>query len=77
MCTLAAPEQASAERCGRRHAGAEQGTEHPEVAPRLARRWMPGLSAGYSKQSAHLARADIHESINELRFYRERMFVAS
>ncbi len=42
----------------------------------LARRWMPGLSAGYAKPSAHLARADIHESINELRFYRERMFVA-
>jgi len=43
----------------------------------LARRWMPGLSAGHSKQSAHLARADILESIDELRFYRERMFVAS
>jgi oligoribonuclease len=43
----------------------------------LARRWMPGLVAGYSKQSAHLARADVHESISELRFYRERMFVAS
>jgi oligoribonuclease len=41
----------------------------------LARRWMPGLSTGFSKQSAHLARADIHESIKELRFYRERMFV--
>ena len=33
----------------------------------LARRWMPGLSTGFSKQSAHLARADIHESIKELR----------
>jgi oligoribonuclease len=42
----------------------------------LARRWMPGLGADFSKQSAHLARADIHESIRELRFYRERMFVA-
>jgi oligoribonuclease (3'-5' exoribonuclease) len=38
---------------------------------------MPGLSAGYTKPSAHLARADIHESIKELRFYRERMFVSS
>jgi oligoribonuclease len=42
----------------------------------LARRWMPALAAGYSKPSAHLARADIHESINELRYYRERMFVS-
>ena len=40
-----------------------------------ARRWMPALDP-YSKPSAHLARADIHESINELRYYRERMFVA-
>jgi oligoribonuclease len=37
---------------------------------------MPELSSGFSKQSAHLARADIHESINELRFYRQRMFVS-
>ncbi|MFI4869053.1 MAG: oligoribonuclease [Steroidobacterales bacterium] len=41
----------------------------------LARRWMPAMASGYSKQSAHLARADIYESINELRYYRERMFV--
>jgi len=41
----------------------------------LARRWMPSLADGYSKQSAHLARADIYESIGELRFYREHMFV--
>jgi oligoribonuclease len=42
----------------------------------LARRWMPSLLSGFNKQSAHLARADIYESINELRFYRERMFIA-
>jgi len=41
----------------------------------LARRWMPALQSGFAKQSAHLARADIYESINELRFYREHMFV--
>ena len=41
----------------------------------LAHRWMPALAAGYSKQGAHLARADIYESIGELRYYRERMFV--
>jgi oligoribonuclease len=41
----------------------------------LARRWMPSMASGHSKQSAHLARADIYESIGELRYYRERMFV--
>jgi len=41
----------------------------------LARRWMPQVAAGYSKQSAHLARADIYESIGELRYYRECMLV--
>jgi oligoribonuclease len=41
----------------------------------LARRWMPAMASGCSKQSAHLAPADIHESINELRYYREHMFV--
>jgi oligoribonuclease len=41
----------------------------------LARRWMPSMASGCNKQSAHLARADIYESISELRYYRERMFV--
>ncbi len=41
----------------------------------LARRWMPGVLSGFKKQSAHLARADIEESINELRHYRAHMFV--
>ena len=41
----------------------------------LARRWMPSMASGHSKESAHLARADIYESISELRYYRERMFV--
>jgi oligoribonuclease len=36
---------------------------------------MPAMASGVSKQSAHLARADVHESINELRYYREHMFV--
>jgi oligoribonuclease len=39
----------------------------------LARRWAPGLAGGIVKESAHLALADIHESIRELRFYRERL----
>ena len=43
----------------------------------LAARWHPHLSAALVKRSAHLARADIYESIAELRFYRERLFVKS
>ncbi len=42
----------------------------------LARRWYPGVAAALVKQSAHQARADIIESIAELRFYRERIFLA-
>ena len=41
----------------------------------LAARWYPQLAGAFSKRSAHLARADIHESIAELRHYRERLFV--
>jgi oligoribonuclease len=41
----------------------------------LAARWHPQVLAGLSKKSAHLALADIHESIAELRHYREHMFV--
>ena len=39
--------------------------------------YVTNWAGGNPKQSAHLARADIHESIKELRFYRERMFVSS
>ena len=42
----------------------------------LARRWYPGaLSALPRKATAHRALDDIRESIEELRFYRERLFV--
>src|SRR3954465_1124319 len=42
----------------------------------LARRWYPEVLAGQDrKASAHRALDDIRESINELRFYRERLFV--
>lgn len=37
----------------------------------LARRWKPEVLAGLVKQSRHEALADIHESIGELRHYRE------
>jgi oligoribonuclease len=42
----------------------------------LARRWMPGVLAGFSKKGAHLALDDIKESIEELRYYREHMFLS-
>ena len=40
----------------------------------LARRWAPGVAEGFIKQGTHLAQADIHESIRELRHYRARLF---
>lgn len=41
----------------------------------LARRWYPGIARGFSKDSSHLALDDVYDSINELRYYRERLFV--
>lgn len=38
----------------------------------LARRWRPELAAGFTKQGKHQALADIYESIEELKYYRER-----
>jgi oligoribonuclease len=40
----------------------------------LARRWAPGIMESFVKQGSHLAQADIHESIRELRHYRARLF---
>ena len=40
----------------------------------LARLWRPQLLAGVHKTNAHVALLDIRESIDELRFYRERFF---
>ena len=37
----------------------------------LARRWKPDVLAGLTKQGRHEALADIYESIDELRHYRE------
>ncbi|MFB1004898.1 MAG: oligoribonuclease [Candidatus Poseidoniaceae archaeon] len=39
----------------------------------LARRWYPGISR-YEKKGAHLALDDILESIEELRYFRTRVF---
>ena len=37
----------------------------------LAKRWKPGIMAGLSKHGKHEALADIYESIDELKYYRE------
>ncbi len=38
----------------------------------LVKRWRPDLRGGFKKQQKHTALADVHESIDELCFYRER-----
>ncbi len=40
----------------------------------LNRRWQPDILQDFTKKGAHLALDDIRESIEELRFYRERVF---
>jgi oligoribonuclease len=40
----------------------------------LVRRWYPSLPP-YEKNKSHLALEDIRESISELRYYREKVFV--
>lgn len=44
----------------------------------LARRWAPAVLQGMKKQSAHTALSDVHDSIDELRYYRQHLgeFVA-
>lgn len=37
----------------------------------LCKRWAPTVVKGFAKRSAHTALADIHESIDELKYYRE------
>lgn len=37
----------------------------------LAQRWAPNVAARLNKQSSHLALADIYDSIEELKFYRQ------
>ncbi len=37
----------------------------------LAKRWRPGLVEGFKKSSRHEALADIYESIDEMKYYRE------
>ena len=40
----------------------------------LVNRWKPGISAGFTKQSSHLAMDDVKDSINELIYYRTHFF---
>ena len=42
----------------------------------LVKRWKPEVAKGVSKRGAHTALADIHESIDELRYYREHFIKA-
>jgi len=41
----------------------------------LVKRWLPNIAGGVEKKGAHLALDDIRESINELRYYRQHLFV--
>jgi oligoribonuclease len=41
------------------------------VFKELSRRWRPDIYAGFKKASRHEALADIYESIDELKYYRE------
>ena len=41
----------------------------------LAKRWSPAVAAGVSKTSSHTALSDVHDSIAELRHYRQFMGV--
>ncbi len=40
----------------------------------LAQRWAPRIYSGFQKESKHLALEDIHESIQELKYYRDSLF---
>ncbi len=41
----------------------------------LARRWYPDIFSAFKKQNKHQALDDIIESINELKYYRDKMFI--
>ena len=42
----------------------------------LCRRWQPAVYKGFQKRAMHTALADIHESIDELKYYRQHFLVA-
>jgi oligoribonuclease len=41
----------------------------------LCRRWKPELTKGIPKEGKHEALADVHESIMEMKYYREHFLV--
>ena len=41
----------------------------------LARRWKPSILSGFKKAQAHTALADILESVEELRYYRQHLML--
>ena len=43
----------------------------------LCKRWAPAIAKGFEKRSAHTALADILESIEELRYYRDNFIGAT
>ena len=43
----------------------------------LARRWQPDIANGFDKESKHLALDDIRDSIEELKYYREKLLINS
>ncbi len=43
----------------------------------LAKRWKPGIMGGFAKHGKHEALADIHESIEELKYYRDNLLKLS
>lgn len=42
----------------------------------LVKRWKPEIAAGLTKESKHEALADIYDSINELKYYRQHFIAA-
>jgi oligoribonuclease len=42
----------------------------------LCRRWQPAIYKGFQKRAMHTALADIHESIDELKYYRQHFLIA-
>jgi oligoribonuclease len=40
----------------------------------LAKRWKPEIIQGFNKQGKHEALADIYDSIEELKYYRQHLF---
>lgn len=41
----------------------------------LVKRWKPEIMSGLTKESKHEALADIYDSINELKYYRQHFIV--